>query len=93
MAKQYFYRRYIRNPIPKTYKPQPRDDQILQRIDQYGRLDTYQLLALLQPFGLRNLRRRLQYLFHDDLVALPGAHLDDLGVRSALGLDLSLERS
>ncbi len=68
MAKQYFYRRYIRNPIPKRYQPQPRDNRILERLDQYSRLDTYQLLALLRPFGLRNLRRRLQYLFHDGLV-------------------------
>jgi len=47
------------------YKPQKRDDLIIGLIDQYGRLDTYQLLALLQPCGLRNLRRRLQYMFHD----------------------------
>ena len=68
MAKHYHYRRYIRNPIPKPYTPQPRDNALLERLQEYGRLDTYQLLALARPFGLRNLRRRLQYMFHTGLI-------------------------
>ncbi len=47
MAKKYFYRRYIRNPIPKKYDPQQRDSVILELLDEYGRLDTYQIQALL----------------------------------------------
>jgi len=47
MAKKYYYRRYISNPIPKRYKWQPRHQRILELLDQYGRLDTYQIQALL----------------------------------------------
>ena len=34
MAKHYHYRRYIRNPIPKSYTPQPRDNVLLERLQE-----------------------------------------------------------
>ena len=56
---------------------QERDVELLQLLADYRFLDTYQI-ASLQPRGLRNLRRRLQYLFHAGLVDRPPRQHDFL---------------
>lgn len=69
MAK-YTYKRFVRNPDLKPFRLQERDVELLRLLADYRFLDTYQI-ASLQPRGLRNLRRRLQYLFHAGLVDRP----------------------
>ena len=70
MAKKYHYMRFVRNPIPRPHQLQPQDMEILAHLAEHRFLDTYQIHAL-QPRSLRNLRLRLQYLFHDGLVDRP----------------------
>lgn len=77
MAKKYLYKRFFRNPTPKPFRLQPQDVEVLKQLADYRFLDTYQILAL-QPRGLRNLRRRLQYLFHAGLVDRPPRQHDFL---------------
>jgi hypothetical protein len=50
---------------------------MLRLLADYRFLNTYQILAM-QPRGLRNLRRRLQYLFHAGLVDRPPRQHDFL---------------
>jgi hypothetical protein len=77
MAKKYLYKRFNRNTSPKPFRLQPQDVEVLKQLSDYRFLDTYQILAL-QPRGLRNLRRRLQYLFHAGLVDRPPRQHDFL---------------
>ena len=56
---------------------QQRDVELLKLLADYRFLDTYQI-ASLQPRGPRNLRRRLQYLFHAGLVDRPPRQHDFL---------------
>ncbi len=76
MAK-YTYKRFARNPDLKPFRMQERDVELLRLLADYRFLDTYQI-ASLQPRGLRNLRRRLQYLFHAGLVDRPPRQHDFL---------------
>ena len=76
MAK-YAYKRFVRNPNLRPFRMQERDIQLLQLLADYRFLDTHQI-ASLQPRGLRNLRRRLQYLFHAGLVDRPPRQHDFL---------------
>jgi hypothetical protein len=77
MAKKYLYKRFRRNPTPKPFRLQPQDLEVLKQLADYRFLNTYQILVL-QPRGLRNLRRRLQYLFHAGLVDRPPRQHDYL---------------
>ena len=77
MAKQATYKRFVRNPNPKPFRLQTRDIEILTLLAEYRFLTTYQILAL-QPRGIRNLRRRLQYMFHAGLVDRPTKQHDFL---------------
>ena len=73
----YTYKRFVRNPNLKPFRVQERDVELLQLLADYRFLDTYQI-ASLQPRGMRNLRRRLQYLFHAGLVDRPPRQHDFL---------------
>lgn len=70
VAKRHIYKRFIRNPEHKPFRIQPKDLQLLKLLADYRFLTTYQILAL-QPRGIRNLRRRLQFMFHSGLVDRP----------------------
>jgi hypothetical protein len=77
MPKKYLYKRFRWNPMPKPFRLQPQDLEVLMQLADYRFLDTYQILAL-QPRGLRILPRRLQYLFHAGLVDRPPRQHDFL---------------
>jgi len=77
MPRSYTYKRFVRNSKPQPFRLQPQDVEILGLLFSYRFLTTYQILAL-QPRGLRNLRRRLQYMFHAGLVDRPPKQHDFL---------------
>ena len=65
-------KRYIRTRNPKPFRLQPGDIEIIRLIYEYRFITTFQIVALL-PRGLRNLRRRLRYLFDAGIIDRPRA--------------------
>ncbi len=66
-------KKFVRSAEPPgRLRIQPRDVELLRDLGEYRFLDTAQILAL-HPGGMRNLQRRLRYMYHLGYVERPAS--------------------
>ena len=68
---QHIFKKFARSEtLPGRLRIQPRDVALLQNLASFRFLNTEQIVAL-HPGGMRNLRRRLNWLYHSGYVDRP----------------------